>query len=90
MDRCYVYTISDGLLTIKSGFLYKNTISIETIKELKSTHSMLSSPAASLDRLLIRYNTYDSVMISPEDKGALIKDLLTGNPSKKLSDELYK
>ncbi|WP_460667166.1 PH domain-containing protein [Larkinella knui] len=75
------YTIQDGKLEVKSGFLYQSTIAIGSIRQIRETRSPLSSPATSLDRLEIVYNRYDSVILSPKDKQGFIHDLLRLNPS---------
>jgi len=61
------YVVEKELLTIKSGpFRWK--IRLDEIESLKATRSPLSSPALSLDRVLIRYRNGRRVMVSPEDK----------------------
>ncbi len=73
------YTINDSLLIVKSGFLVNTTIDIASIRKIEETNSMISSPAASLDRLEIFYNKYDSVIISPKNKAEFIADILAIN-----------
>ncbi len=51
------------------------------IKKMKSTKSLMSSPALSIDRLEIFYNKYDSVMVSPKEKDDFIRRLLLENPA---------
>jgi hypothetical protein len=60
-------------------------MNIQTIKEIKETRNPLSSPAASIDRLLIIYNRADKVMISPKDKEAFINHLKSINPNIKVT-----
>lgn len=62
------YTIENGKLLIKSGFLVHILITVDTIKKISETNNILSSPALSFDRLEIFYNNSDSVLISPKDK----------------------
>jgi hypothetical protein len=69
------YIINNNDLIINCGFLYKKTISINTIKKIKETHNILSSPAASLDRIAIYYNKKDLIMISPKYKDDFINKL---------------
>lgn len=40
---------------IKSGVLVKQKIEIESIQEIENTSTILSSPALSFDRIVIRY-----------------------------------
>ncbi len=58
----------------------KIAIDINTIKGIEPTHTILSAPASSLDRLRISYNKYDDVVISPRRKEAFIRQLQTLNP----------
>ena len=73
------YVIAGDRLLIKSiGF--NSNIPVQAIRRIEQTNSFLASPAASLDRLEIVYNRYDSVLISPQDRAAFIRDLLAINP----------
>jgi hypothetical protein len=74
------YTIKGKELEIRFGFLYKQKIDITTIREIKETNNPLSSPAASLDRLDIRYGRSGSVLISPKDKQKFVQALLDIHP----------
>jgi len=75
------YTIEKENLNIKCGFLIKKNIDIKKIKKISETYNPLSSPAASIDRLEIVYNKFDSILISPKDKKTFIDDLRKINPS---------
>lgn len=75
------YSISGNLLLIKCGLFYRKTVDIDSIKSVRSTNNLLSSPAASFDRLEIRFNKFDSVIISPERKVQFVDQLLVINPS---------
>jgi hypothetical protein len=70
------YKIDEQYLTI-----WWKKIDIATIKKVYYTRNPLSSPALSLDRIAIVYNTYDEILISPKDREAFISDLLKINPS---------
>ncbi len=73
------YVIAGDMLLIKSiGF--SSAIPIKSIRRIEETNSLLSSPAASLDRLEMVYNRYDSVLVSPKDKSGFINDLKAINP----------
>jgi hypothetical protein len=74
------YAVKGKDLEIRSGFLYKQKIDITTIREIKETNNPLSSPAASLDRLDIRYGRSGSVLISPKDKQKFVQALLDVHP----------
>lgn len=75
------YTIENGKLTIKCGFLFNKTINIQTIKKITETNNPISSPATSLDRLEIVYGKFDSVIISPKKKEEFIADIKSLNPN---------
>ena len=54
-------------------------ITLSSITKISNTHSALSSPAGSLDRLLIEYSSKGkekSLMISPSNKEAFVSDLI--------------
>jgi len=75
------YTILNNVLKIKSGFLYKKDLDINSIQSIRSSNSLISSPAASFDRIELKYGKFSSVIISPKDKMSFIEDLLMINPS---------
>lgn len=74
------YIISENQLTVKSMGIVNDTIEIPKIRKVEKSNSLLSSPALSLDRLVVRFNTFDEVYISPKDKKAFVEDLLRINP----------
>lgn len=75
-----VYIINGNVLHIKCGFLYNKKIDISMIKRIEESRSPLSSPAASMDRLEIIYNKFDSILISPKKKKKFIEEILKINP----------
>lgn len=79
------YEVSDTVLRVRAGFLVDSRIRIDSIKEIKETSSILSAPALSMDRLLVTYKKFDSIVISPKDKAAFIAHLLRINPSIKIT-----
>ncbi len=74
------YTITNNQLKIKSSIFPFKPIDIETIKEVSNTKSLISSPAPSFDRIIIKYNKYDEVIISPKDKIKFVEHLQSINP----------
>ncbi len=74
------YEINESQLIIHQA-MGKIIIDISTIKSIEPTHSILSAPASSLDRLRISYNKYDDVVISPQRKEEFIRQLQTINPN---------
>ncbi len=75
------YTIRGTTLRIVSGFFYDISIDIKTIQSVKKMRNAMSSPAASLDRMEIRYDGLKTVLISPKDKLGFVKHLRSVNPS---------
>ncbi|WP_070137939.1 PH domain-containing protein [Crocinitomix algicola] len=73
------YYIDKNQFFIKAGFLMKINIPVEKIRSIEKTNSKLSAPAPSFDRLLIKYNKYDEVIISPNNQKELAADLLQIN-----------
>jgi hypothetical protein len=81
---CFVntyYLIDGNSLVVRSGFLFNKTIPIQSIFEIRDTKSILSAPALSLDRIEVKYNKRDSVVISPKDKLHFIDELQKRNAS---------
>jgi|SRR5690554_534181 hypothetical protein len=74
------YTIENRIINIKAGFLINENIEISKIKRIEETNNIISSPAASFDRLEIFYNKFDSIIISPSNKSEFISDLTKINP----------
>ena len=57
------YIINDNQLIVMSTWVVYERIDIFKITKIEKTNSILSSPALSLDRIRIRYNKYDEVLI---------------------------
>ena len=57
-------------------------IKIESIKKMKPSRCLLSSPAGSLKRLAIHYNKYDVVYISPRNQEDFINEINKRRESK--------
>jgi len=74
------YEINESQLIIHQA-IGKMVIDINTIKSIEPTHTILSAPASSLDRLRISYNKYDDVVISPRRKEEFIRQLHSINPN---------
>lgn len=75
------YVISNTNLNVKCSFFVNEDIDIMTIRKIKETYNPISAPAASIDRLEVFYNKWDSVLISPKQKSAFIDHLLQINRS---------
>jgi len=81
LSKTTQYIINENQLVIKSTWIVNERIDISKITKIEKSNSILSSPALSLDRLLVRYNKYDEVLISPRDKTEFIDELLKINPA---------
>lgn len=68
------YTLEPTRLLVKSGPLAW-VIPIAEIHGITPTRNPLSSPALSLDRLLIRYSKHGQLMISPADKEGFLREV---------------
>ena len=74
------YKIVGKTLKIKSGIFVNKLVNIDSIRSISETNSLLSSPANSTDRLELKYNKFESIIVSPKDKDSFIKNLLELNP----------
>jgi hypothetical protein len=83
----YAIANSNGILKVKSGLIINTSIEIETIKKIKKTRTLMSSPALSLDRIEIFYNKFDSVIVSPENKAEFVAELKSINPAIEYFDQ---
>lgn len=76
------YIISDDILNIKCGFLINDKINIMDITKISPSKSIVSAPAASLDRIGIYLNKQRTpVIISPKHKSDFINKLKSINPN---------
>lgn len=76
-----IYTVSEETLHIKSGFLFDETVEIDSIKKITGTRkNLLTGPGFSVERLIIDFNDHDRVIISPESEEAFIAHLKSLNP----------
>lgn len=75
------YEVSEGVLLVRTFILLSYSIDIADISEIRNSKSWLASPAASLDRLEIRYGRGNSLLISPADRQGLIDCLRGFNPN---------
>ena len=81
LSKTTQYIINENQLIVKSTWIVNERIDISKITKVEKSNSILSSPALSLDRLLVRYNKYDEVLISPKEKKEFIDELLKINPN---------
>ena len=74
------YTIEENKLHIKCGFFTYKPIEINNIKEITKSNNIISSPAASFDRIEIKYGKFETLIISPKNKVEFAKHLTKLNP----------
>lgn len=79
------YKIENEHLIYRSGFL-RGKINIENIKEIVKGKTSYSGkkPAFARKGLIIRYNKFDEIYISPESNDEIINDLLKLRPEIKI------
>jgi hypothetical protein len=66
------YVVNKDMLHIHAGpFRWK--IRLDEIRSVEATRNPLSSPALSLDRLMIHYGNRRRIMVSPADKTGFMK-----------------
>jgi hypothetical protein len=81
------YTIKDNDLYYKSAFL-KGSLPVSAIHEIerhKGIYAGSVKPALSMNGLVIKYNRYDDMYISPEKADEFIAELQKINPDIKLT-----
>ncbi len=81
------YIIKDDKVYYKSAFI-KGVISISIIHEIeknKGLYAGMIKPALSTKGLILKYNRYDDILISPERADEFIAELQKINPEIKVS-----
>jgi len=74
------YIIDKNQLTVKSMWVVNDKIDISKIRKVEKSNSLLSSPALSLDRIVIRFNKFDEVYLSLKERQSFVQSLLAVNP----------
>lgn len=75
------YTVHNHTLIVSCSFLYKKVIDINTIQKIIETNNPLSSAATSLERLEIKFNRRQSILISPKLKKEFVANMVAINPT---------
>lgn len=75
------YIIDQKMLHVKCGFFRYKPINIMDMKKISKSSSIVSSPAASFDRIEITYGKFDELIISPKHKLKFVADLQKINPN---------
>ena len=79
------YSIIGDFLSVRSG-PFSWMIPIDEITSIEPTHNPATSPALSLDRLVIRYGHDAELMVSPKDKSGFIAELKKHSQRKSPTD----
>lgn len=74
------YTIDHKTLRVQSGLFDKRQFDIDRITEIARTTSLESAPAASLNRIRLRLDKRQTLILSPRQQQAFIDHLLRINP----------
>jgi hypothetical protein len=79
------YVISDKELLYKSGFI-KGAINIDSIYEIERNKTRYSGirPSLSMKGLIVKYNKYDDIYLSPKDADGFLEALKQVNPNIKI------
>jgi hypothetical protein len=68
------YTVGDDVLLVRNG-LFRWRVPLRDITDITATRNPTSSPALSLDRLLISRRNGPECMVSPRDKEGFLREL---------------
>lgn len=74
------YIIDGNQLEVKYFYIIKETFPIDRIVLIEKSNSILSSPAASLDRIRLTFSDGKTLVISPGNRKGFIDTLNTINP----------
>ena len=74
------YKIEKEKLHIKCGFFKYKPLTIKEMKKVSKSSNIISSPAASFDRIEITYGKFEELIISPKHKTKFVEDLQKVNP----------
>jgi len=78
------YSITESFLKVSCGIFNYKPIAIASIKTISNSRSLMSSPAASFDRISITYGKWEEIIISPRDKKAFVNHLKSQNSNIKI------
>lgn len=75
------YTVDGDRLIVRDSLFHKKAYNIMDIVSITPTHNPLSAPAASLDRIAIRFKNHDEILLSPKGKDLFYDHLKKVNPN---------
>lgn len=73
------YEIDGTTLIVWMCPFVRQKVDIMKIRRIRKTHSILSAPAPSLDRIALELDRFDEIIISPKEKWSFIEHLLQIN-----------
>lgn len=73
------YVIDGSELVVRCG-PFRQTRDLDSIRQVRETRSPLSSPALSMNRLVVDCGDRGFVIISPADRAAFLRDLKQAAP----------
>lgn len=73
------YVITADALIVHAGPI-RRTVRLQSIQRLRATHSPLSSPALSLDRIEVTYGS-KRILVSPRDKRGFVSAVMLRVPT---------
>lgn len=79
------YTFTATALVARCGPLAEQ-IAYDTVRGAKRSASVMSGFAMSLHRIAIEYDGYNSILISPDDRGAFLAELARRAPHARIDD----
>ncbi|HMN33464.1 MAG: PH domain-containing protein [Chitinophagaceae bacterium] len=73
------YLLTENVLIVRCGFFYKKAIDLGSIQKISKSNSIINAPALSFDRIEIKFNQNDTLIISPQNKNDFIKKITQQN-----------
>lgn len=83
------YIIADKYLYVRYSIIpAMSPFDLTNLMLINKTHSILSAPACSLDRILLSFSDGSMVIISPRHQKEFIEEILKINPNVQVNPEL--
>lgn len=80
------YVVSGTRLKVFYFSKYSSSYDLRELRSVCPTRNPLSAPAASLDRLELKFTRYRDVLISPKDKAGFMALVRTINPEVRIEE----
>ena len=79
------YVVGGNRLKVKVGFVRVAEIDVDKIRRIERSYSLISAPAASLDRIGICCDNGDKIIVSPKNKEVFCETIKKINPAIELA-----